>query len=59
MRTYYKQLEFPFMIQIIPWDGQYTFTHWIAYQCFNEAAKGAETQAEKDALVKIVGKKRK
>ena len=44
------QLEFPFMMHVRGWDGQYTFTHWIAKQCFNEAAKGAKTQAEKDAF---------
>lgn len=24
-----KQLEFPFMIDMVPWDGQYTFLHYI------------------------------
>lgn len=44
------QLEFPFMMRIIPWDGQYTFTHWIAKQAFDDAAKEAKTQEEKDAF---------
>ena len=37
-----KQLELPFLT-IIPWDGQYTFTHWIARKCFQEAAREART----------------
>lgn len=45
-----KQLEFPFMIRIVPWDGQYTFTHWVAKQCFDEAAREAKTPEEKQAF---------
>ena len=28
--AFVKQLEFPFMMQVTPWDGQYTFTHYLA-----------------------------
>lgn len=45
-----KQLEFPFMIRIIPWDKQFTFTHWIAKQCFDSAAREAKTVEEKSAF---------
>jgi len=43
-------MEFPFMIRVTPWDGQYTFTHWIAKQCFDEAAKAAKTLEEQRAF---------
>lgn len=38
MRPQQMQLEFPFMICVVPWDGQYTFTHYLARKCFREAA---------------------
>jgi hypothetical protein len=50
MRLQQMQLEFPFMIRVIPWDGQYTFTHWVAKQCFDEAAREAKTLEEKEAF---------
>jgi hypothetical protein len=37
-----KQLELRSM-NVIPWDGQYTFTHWIAFRAFKEAAKKAQS----------------
>lgn len=50
MRVQQMQLEFPFMINIVPWDGQYTFTHWMAKQCFDEAAREAKTAEEQQAF---------
>lgn len=43
-------MEFPFVIRVNLWDGQYTFTHWIVKQCFDAAAQEAKPQAEKDAF---------
>ena len=31
-----KQLEFQFMMDVIPWDGQYTFTHHLAREAVRD-----------------------
>ena len=36
------QLEFPFMMKIVPWDGQRTFTHLLSEKVFLEAARKAQ-----------------